>query len=113
MFTVFCRICIERGTILERSAKRAVGQLSSCFRWEHGDLWGVKGSLALYGASTMSGSGLLPYGETSLDRFAFWFRQAPGHAAFQRACGLLEAGINSFQAAKKLGDSLQDLRHTC
>ena len=60
----------------------------------------------------MSGSGLPPHGETYLEKFPFWFSQLPNHTAFHRACGLLEAGINSFQAAEKLEESLQDIRQT-
>jgi len=75
-----------------------------------GDLWGKNGSLALYGSGNMSGSGLPAAGETYLDRFAHWFMQVLEHAAFQKACALLEAGIKSFEAAEKLERSLQDLR---
>ena len=39
-----------------------------------GELWGVNGSPAVYDASCISGSGLLPYGQTYLDRFSFGFR---------------------------------------
>ena len=39
-----------------------------------GELWGVNGSPAVYDASCISGSGLLPYGQTYSDRFPFGFR---------------------------------------
>ena len=75
-----------------------------------GELWGVKGSLAVYSGSNMSGSGLLPFGDTYLDRFAFWFQQVSVHSAFERACALLEAGITSFAEAELLDQNLQKLR---
>ena len=60
----------------------------------------------------MSGSGLPPHGGTYLQRIPFWFCQLLHHSAFNRACGLLEAGISSFQAAEELEESLQDIRQT-
>ena len=75
-----------------------------------GVLWGKNGSHAIYSASNMSGSGLPPYGDTYLDRYPYWFMQVLIHSAFERACGLLEAGIKSFKEAEQLERSLQDLR---
>jgi len=75
-----------------------------------GELWGKKGSPALYSGSNMSGSGLLPVGETYLDRFPFWFRQVSAHPAFERACGVLDAGITNFRGAELLEQNLQELR---
>ena len=60
----------------------------------------------------MSGSGLPPHGETYLERFPFWFREVWHNSAFARARGYLEDGINSFEAAAKLEESLQDIRKT-
>ena len=75
-----------------------------------GELWGVNGSPAVYGASTISGSGLCPYGETYLDRFPLWFQQVWGHSAFEQACALLSAGITSFAQAELLHVHLERLR---
>ena len=75
-----------------------------------GELWGVNGSLAVYSGSSMSVSGLLPYGDTYLDRFTFWFQQVWGHSAFQQACALLSAGITSFAQAELLHVHLEKLR---
>ena len=58
----------------------------------------------------MSGSGLLPFGETYVDRFPFWFMQVSAHPAFERACGLLDAGITNFEGAGLVDDDLQELR---
>ena len=60
----------------------------------------------------MSGSGLPPHGETYLERFPFWFREVWHNSAIARACGFAEDGINSFEAAAKLEESLQDIRQT-
>ena len=60
----------------------------------------------------MSGSGLPPHGDTYLERFPFWSRQTHDHTAFRRVCGLLEAGIHSFEAAEKMEESLQEIRQS-
>ena len=75
-----------------------------------GELWGVNGSPAVYDASCISGSGLLPYGQTYLDRFPFWFQVVWGHTAFEQACALLSAGITSFAQAELLHVHLEKLR---
>ena len=75
-----------------------------------GELWGVKGSPAVYSGSNMTGSGLLPFGDNYLDRFTFWFKQVSIHPAFEQACALLEAGITSFAFAELLDLNLQKLR---
>ena len=67
-----------------------------------GTLWGNTGSLALYGSANMSGSGLLPHGDTYVQRFSYWFKKIPDHGSFQRASDILEAGIRSFEAAEML-----------
>ena len=77
-----------------------------------GVLWGKNGSHAIYSASNMSGSGLPPYGDTYLDRYPYWFKQVFNHSAFERACGLLEAGIKSFKEAEQLEHQLRELRQT-
>ena len=75
-----------------------------------GTLWGQNGHLALYGATNMSGCGLLPHGETYVQRFAYWFKQIPDHCGFQRASDILERGIHSFAEAQQLDTSLRELR---
>ena len=75
-----------------------------------GELWGVKGSPAVYSGSNMTGSGLMPFGENYLDRFPFWFQQVSIHSAFAQACALLEAGITSFALAELLELNLQKMR---
>ena len=58
----------------------------------------------------MSGSGLLPHGDTYVQRFSYWFKKIPDHGSFQRASDILEAGIHSFEAAEMLEERLQELR---
>ena len=58
----------------------------------------------------MSGSGLLPFGETYVDRFPFWLMQVSAHPAFERAYGLLDAGVTNFEGAGLVDDNLQELR---
>jgi len=79
---------------------------------DQSSLWGKNGSLALYGATNMSGSGLPPHGETYLERFRFWFYQIEDLGSYQGACKILEVRVNSFPEAEKLEECLQDIRDT-